>query len=220
MPSNQPKKATVRHTLVKDFKVADGLAVLDNVCSSGGQCQEVQNSALAKAALGNLQTTVTTAHTSLSMRKQLAQALMASIKALGIDYGQAKLALIAYEAAVNTVADGDASIINKAGLLSRDTSVPHAALGTVTGAKSKPGKVAKQAIVSWPEVAGATSYALQVNWTPQTAGSAYAPQPSGSSRRRVLTAPAPGAQFLVQIAALASDGVQSDWSDALLVTAR
>jgi hypothetical protein len=31
--------------------------------------------------------------------------------------------------------------------------------------------------------------------------------------------PVPGCQFLVQIAALGSDGTQSDWSDAILATA-
>jgi hypothetical protein len=219
MPSS-PKKATVRHTLVKDLKVADGLAILDNVCSTGAQCPQVQSSALAKAALGNLTTATATAHTGLSNRKQIAQALLAAIKTLAVDYGQAKAALVAYEAAVNTVAQGDASIITLAGLLSRDTSVPHATLGTVTGVRSKPGTETKQAIVSWPEVAGATSYALQVSFTPQTAGSAYTALSSGSRRRRVITAPAAGAQFLVQIAALGGDGTQSGWSDAILATAR
>jgi hypothetical protein len=36
----------------------------------------------------------------------------------------------------------------------------------------------------------------------------------------VVKAPAAGAQFLARVAALSSDGTQSDWSDPILATAR
>jgi hypothetical protein len=42
----------------------------------------------------------------------------------------------------------------------------------------------------------------------------------GSGRRRVVKAPTAGAQFLARVAALASDGTQSDWSETILATAR
>jgi hypothetical protein len=42
----------------------------------------------------------------------------------------------------------------------------------------------------------------------------------GTSHRRVITAPAPGAQFLVQIAAIGSDGTQSAWCEPYLATAK
>jgi hypothetical protein len=220
MPSNTPVTAKVKHTLLKKAKVPDALSILDNTCSAAAQCQEVQTSPVAKSALTNLQGALTNAHTALTTKQGLEQSLVAANKALGISYAATRVALVTYETAVDTVAAGDASVIAKAGLLSRDARVPHAALGEVVGVRTKLGKLAKQAVVGWPEVAGATSYALQVNFTPTAASPTWTALASGSSRRRVITAPTAGAQFMVQIAAIASDGTQSAWSDAILATAR
>jgi hypothetical protein len=85
---------------------------------------------------------------------------------------------------------------------------------------SKLGKLPTEAVVSWPKVDGATSFAIEVNWTPATPAGPWAALNSGSGRRRVITAPAPAAQFLVRIAGIKSDGTQSPWSNPILVTAR
>ena len=82
------------------------------------------------------------------------------------------------------------------------------------------GKALKEAVLHWPAVAGATSYAIQVNWTPAAPAGPWVALASGTSRRRVVTAPTAGAQFLAQVAGIASDGTQSEWCDAILVTAK
>src|SRR5712692_5551121 len=72
-----------------------------------------------------------------------------------------------YEASVSAVAAGDGSVINKAGLLSQGTKTPAAALTKVSVVRSKVGKHLMESIVSWPAAPGASSYALEVNLTPQ-----------------------------------------------------
>jgi hypothetical protein len=41
-----------------------------------------------------------------------------------------------------------------------------------------------------------------------------------SRRTKVINASSPGAQLLVRVCAIASDGTRADWSDTVLVTAR
>ena len=41
---------------------------------------------------------------------------------------------------------------------------------------------------------------------------------SGTGRRRIVKAQAPGAQLLARVASLGSGGAQADWSDPILVT--
>ena len=154
-------------------------------------------------------------------RKLAAQAaLLSATKTLEIQFGAAANALRTYETAVNTVADGDASIINKAGLLTRATKTPPAALGSVVGVHSVPGKLPAQAILRWPEVARATSYAIEVNMTPAAPAGPWTAINPGSSRRRVLTTPTPATQMLARVAAVMADGTQSAWSNPVLVTTR
>ena len=43
---------------------------------------------------------------------------------------------------------------------------------------------------------------------------------SGTGRRWTITAPTPGAQFLVRVASLGPHGEQAAWSTAILATAR
>ena len=83
----------------------------------------------------------------------------------------------------------------------------------------KPGKHPMEAIVSWPKAPGATGYAIEVNFTPQSAAATWTALNSGSGRRRVITGSAAGAHFMVRVAALASDGMQSAWSAPILATA-
>jgi hypothetical protein len=215
-----PTNTTVRHTPLSKNRAPEGAATLDKVCAAGAQCAQVQGDPLCKQALTVLQGKTTTLHASVSTKEQAAQTLLAAAKVMGIDLADAGEALVNYEGAVRTVAAGDGSIINAAGLLSRPVKTPEAALAVVENVTGKKGKESAQGIVHWPATAGATSYALQVNFTPQTAGSPYTALGSGTRRNRVVKAPAPGAQFLAQVAAIASDGTQSAWSDAILVTAR
>ena len=131
-----------------------------------------------------------------------------------------KLALTSYEAAVGAIAAGDASIINKAGLLSLDGKASSAALGKVTVVRSKVGKHLTEGIVSWPVGPGATSYALEANYTPANPAGTWVDLGTGAGRRRVVKGPTPGAQLLVRVASVASDGTRSEWSDTVLVTTR
>lgn len=218
-PIDSANHATVRRTLVRKKKVPNALSILDNVCAAGAQCSQVQGSVIASQALIDLKAAVTTATTSLTSQQALAQALRAAIKTLKLDYGSVEVALDTYQTAVNALAKGDASIINKAGLLSRGRTVVAVALGKVTVVHTKPGQHPGEAILSWPVGPGATSYAIEVNFTPQVAGSVWTALGTGSARHRVVKGPAPGAQFLARVASVDSDGVASDWSDEIMATA-
>ncbi len=215
-----PTNLTVRHTPLSKDKVPDGAATLDKICAAGAQCAAVQNDPLCKQSLAVLQTRTTALHTSLTAKQQAAQVLLTAAKVMGLDYLAVGDALVNYESSVRTLAAGDGSVINAAGLLSRPVKTPAPSLTPVTGVKGKKGKEPAQGIVSWPAAPGATSYALQVNFTPQTAASPYTAVGTGTKRTRIVKAPAAGAQFLAQVAAVASDGTMSTWSDAILVTAR
>jgi hypothetical protein len=220
MPVQNPKHAKVKHTPISKNKVGDSVKKLDAIVSAGTQSADVQNSPIAKQALSDLAGAVTNLHGAMSSKESLALALAAATKALGIDVTAASSALRTYESAVNTVADGDASVINKAGLTARDEKTPPSALGVVTDVRSKPGKLVTEAIVSWPAVPGATSYAMEVNYTPSNPSGTYTALASGSSRRRTIKGPTPASQFLARVAAVASDGTQSDWSAPIVVTTR
>ena len=78
----------------------------------------------------------------------------------------------------------------------------------------------KETVVTWPAVAAATSYAVQVNANLATPTGPFTPLQPGSSRRRVIMAPAQGAQILVQIAAVSSDGTQTAWCEPFLATTK
>jgi len=219
MPIGKVSNAKVRHTSITG-KAPQSLSTLDNVCNAGAQCQQVQSSPIATQALGALQTSVTNAHGSLTKKQAAATALLAAAKALGLDLGTVKLALSSYEAVVNTIANGDASVINKSGLLSRSSKTLPTALGKVPVVHTKLGKLMAEAILSWPVGPGASSYALEVNFTPQTPAGPWVSLGNGTGRRRVVKAPAQGAQFLARVASVASDTSQSEWCDAILATAR
>ena len=217
--SNPNTQAKVKSTLTKGETVAAALSSLDAVCSAGAQCAEVQASPIATNALAVLQKAVTAGHAALSQPQQLAQALTAAIKALNIDVAAIRVATHTYEAAVESIAQGNAGVINRAGLQSRAQSVPQMPLGPVSVVHTKPGKSSAEAIVTWPRGPGATGYAIEVNFTPQSPTGPWTAITSGTGRRRIIKAPTPGAQFLVQVASLGAGGTQSAWSDPILAVA-
>jgi hypothetical protein len=214
-----PTRSTVRHLPIVGQTVAECLSNITNMCVAGTASPDVQANPVALQAIGVLQKAVTTASGSLASRLSLAQGLMNAIRVLGVDFGQVRVALVTYEAAVNAMANGSASVITKAGCLASGPRGPAAALGPVTVVHSKPGKTPGEALLSWPAGPGATGYGLQVNFTPQTPSGPWTTLTSGTGRRRIVKASAPGAQFLVQVASLGTDGTQSAWSDAILATA-
>jgi hypothetical protein len=215
-----PSRAAVKRALPGGTKPTDVVSAAAATCAAGAQCTDVTSSAMGAAALAGLQKAVATAQTSLSAKQAALLALLAAIRALKLDMTMLMSALRSYESVVGTIAAGSAAIINKAGLLSRDAKPAAAALGTVSNVTSKPGKSLTEAIVSWPAAPGATAYAIQVNFTPATPAGPWTSLMQGTGRRRVVKAPTAGAQFLVQIAALSSDGTQSAWSNSILATAR
>jgi hypothetical protein len=217
-----PDYATVKHTPLKKKTVPETVSTIANICTTGAQSPEVQNAPVALQALGILQKANATAQTGLSNRQSLAQALIAAIRALTLDTVALKVALETYEAAVNAIALGNAAVITRAGLLVRGEKTPPAPLGVVTGLHTKPGKLVGQGILGWPAAPGATGYAIEVNYAPQSATSTWTALNSGTSRRRVLTAPTPtpASQFQARVAALGSDGTQSAWSNVVTVTTR
>lgn len=213
-----PTHATVKRSLLKNKRMAEGLAALDTLCTAGAQCPAVMASPAAVQVLADLQAAVTTAKTSLTNKKALLQALLAAIQTLKIDFGEVKVTLASYESIVNFIAHGDSSVIIKAGCQARGPNGKPSILGQVTGLTSKPGKLPTEGILQWPVVTGATSYAIELNFTPENPAGPWTPIGPGSRRRRVVKTATPGGQLLARVAALGSDGTQTAWSDPLLVT--
>jgi hypothetical protein len=220
MPVTNPNRATVKHTPLTNAKVSKGVSTLNAIVGSGTQSADVQSSPIAKQALSNLQTASNTLAASVATKVSLGNAFAAAIRAMGVNVVAAATALRTYESAVNTMAEGNAAIITAAGLLARDESTPKSALGLVTGVHQKLGKLSTEAILMWPKVPGATGYAIQVNMTPATPAGPWTSVASGSSRKRVLNGPGPASQFLARVAAVASNGTQTDWSTPILVVTR
>jgi hypothetical protein len=218
-PSN-PSHSSVKHTVLSEHQAAASLATVSNIVRSASQCAAVQGSLVAKAALDDLQAAAGTGQTALADKLEAIQTHQTATKTLTLAFDGLSDALRTFEAAVNGLAAGNGATISEAGLLTRGDKVPHAPLGMVTDVHAKPGKLPAEAIVSWPEIPGATSYAIQVNFTPATPEGPWTALNAGTGRRRVITAPAAEAQFLVRVAAQRSDGTQSPWSNAILVTAR
>jgi hypothetical protein len=218
--TTHPTQAAVRRGLMRGKREADALQILTNMCSTGSGCTAVQNDPVASKALGVLQTAVTTSQGSQGARTRAATAFSLATRTAASDYRAVYTALTTYETAVGALAGGDATVITAAGCQSRNESGPQAMLEAVTGVYGKPGKLPAQAVVGWPASPGATSYAIEVNWTPQSATGTWTAFGSGTGRRWVVTAPTAGAQFLVRVAALGSHGEQAGWSTPILATAR
>jgi hypothetical protein len=212
--------STVKRTPLSVHEPDAGVTAVQAIVAAGTASPEVQASPVAKAALADLETALSPVPATLTSKANAATALSAARTALTTQFAEVEVATRTYEASVNGISGGDPAIIARAGLLVRGQRTPAAALGVVTDVRGTPGKQVKQSILQWPEVPGATSYAIQVNWTPATPAGPWTALTSASSRRRVITAPAQGVQFLAQVAAISSDGTQSAWCDAILVTAK
>lgn len=218
MPVSNPSAATVRHALLQGKKVPACLSTLDNTCSAGAQCPQVQASSAAKQQLVMLQGALATAHTSLTNKQAAALTLQAMTHTLTLDFATVKLALRSYEASISMLAKGDAAIISGAGLLARNTKIIPLPLGKVIVVNSKQGKHPGEAILSWHAAPGARAYVIEVNFTPATPSGPWTALTPGTGRRRVVKAPAPASDFLARIAVLGTGGTQSDWSDPVLAT--
>ena len=218
MGAGNPQNARVRRALFTGKTVPEILSTLDTVCAAGAQSPEVQASPVAHEALIVLQQALGSTHGSLSTRQSLAQALMAAAKALRLDVAGLKRAVGTYESAVDAIAGGDAAVINKAGLLSRQAKPPPVTLGKVPALHSRPGTRTTEAILRWPRGPGATGYALEVSFTPQDPSAPWIALGTGARRTRVVKGPAPASQFLARVASVAGDGTLSEWTDPVLVT--
>jgi hypothetical protein len=214
-------RAVVRCTKLVGWSVAAGLAKVDAICAAAAQCPEVLGSPVAAAALAVLQAKVAAAHVAFAAVADAIIAARAATRALAGAFGRADTSLRVYEQAVRGLAGGDAAIIAGAGLLARYTRTPPAALGNVTAVEAKQGSRDVEVILSWPAVEAATGYVVEVSFTPGSLeDTPWTAIPIGSRLRRVITAPAPGAQVLARVAAVDPHGNQSDWSSPILVTAR
>jgi hypothetical protein len=220
MSDQKPTQATVRRGVLRRKPVPVCLSIVDSTCDAAAKCPEVLSSPVAQAALLLLQDALATTHGSLSSKLALAQQLMAATKALNHDFQALKAALGTFEAAVAALAKGSGALINKAGLPSRDLTSSPAELEAVAVVNTSPGKHAAEAILQWPAAPGATGYALEVNFTPQDPDGTWLAYSTAAGRRRVVKGPTPGCQFLVRVAAVASDGTRSAWSAVILATAR
>jgi hypothetical protein len=213
-------KATVKRMPIDVHKANKAVETLQAVITTGTNCVAVQNAPVAKGALADLQASLAVLAGNLTTKANNLSALDASRKAITVSFDDVEAKTRAYESSVNVIAAGNPATITAAGLLARAPKTPAAALGAVKDVRSKLGKAQKETIVSWPEVPGARNYAVQTNANLSTPAGPYTALPSASSRRRVIMTPAPGAQILVQVAAIGSDGTQSAWCEPYLATAR
>jgi hypothetical protein len=212
--------SVVRRSIATKKTPPECLALLDNVCDIGAKCPEVQGNPIAQHALTRLQQATDAARKSLNEKLALGQALTTAIKTLDVDLTAVTEALRVYETAVGAVAKGNGAVINKAGLASRSRRSAPAALGEVADVTYQEGKHNGEAIVTWPTVPGANTYALEVNLTPDNPSGSWMALPPGGGRRRVVTTATRGAQALVRVAAIGNGNKQSAWSDPILVTTR
>jgi hypothetical protein len=218
--TSNPNRAAVRHALIKGTKAEAALPTLVNTCTSGSTCTQVQADPIAKQALATLQGYVTASQASQTSRDKLLTLLSTARKTANADFVNVRTSLAEYELAVNRVAAGNAAIITAAGCLSREEGGLPAQLEAVTTVTTKLGKLPTQGIITWPAAAGATSYAIEVNLTPQNPSGTWTALNSGTSRRRTVTGPSPNSQLLARVAAQDAHGNQAAWSAPVLVTTR
>jgi hypothetical protein len=215
------KRSVVRHTAIAHKARAESLVKLDAMCAAGAQCPEVQASPMAVITLESVQASVAVAHASVTTEQDDATKYRASTQALRVDFAAMDGALRLYERAVGTLANGDAAIIAEAGLPSRLLYTPRSALGEMTAVTGKPGTREAEARLSWPAVKGATGYAVEVCFAPDSLdGPSWTALANSNRRTRVIKAPARGAQILARVAPVRGDGTQSAWSAPILVTSR
>jgi hypothetical protein len=141
-------------------------------------------------------------------------------KALDLGMLDVRKKLHSYGTIIDDLADGNGVVICEGGLLTRAIKAPAAILEPVKVVLFRPGKVAGQAILSWPEAKGAGSYEVELNFTPETGDAGpWTALTAAANLSRVVTAPAPRAQFLARVAAVGHDGTKAPWSPTVLVFA-
>jgi hypothetical protein len=221
MNPQDPTTSVVKRRTLDGKNVPDALSAMTNTCSAGAQCPEVQASPVATAALADLQSNVATASAALTSKLQLDQDSKTAKKKLFKAFSKVKSSLATYETSVNGISAGDGSVINKAGLEARaDNKPPATPVEKVSKVTTAPGKASSQARIQWPATPGADHFEVQVNLTPQNTAATWSSLGTCTRRTKVVTAASAGAQLLVRVAAIASDGTRADWSDAILATAR
>ena len=212
--------ARVRRTKINRSQLPAGLHKLDAVVRAGAESAEVQNSPAARQAHAGLAKAIEVARASVAGKQSLLAELIVAAKAVRDDTDALVRAVRAYEASVDVVAGGDAAVIHDAGLGARNDTPAPPALGRVTALRSRPGKHAGEAVLSWPAAAGATHYAIELGFDPAARKGPFTALPAGTSRRRVVKGPAPRSLMLARVRAIANDGTRADWSDTILVTTR
>jgi hypothetical protein len=212
-------KARVKRGALKGKgKAADRLATIDGVVTKGSTSAKVAGSTVATAALTDLKNANAQAKTSVANHVSLQLQAKAAGKSAQDDVAEVEAKASTYANAIDDLAQGDATVIADAGLVSRGGVSKVNAVGQVVGVKTEQGKQSREAIVRWPEVPGAGAYAVRVNFTPSDPTKVQ-DLTSGTSRKRTIVAPAPGAQFLVWVAAIGNDEL-GPWSDPASCTAR
>jgi hypothetical protein len=192
------------------------------MCLAAARCPEVQRSPPARSALAALQIAAAGAEAALAKKTSLVTARLAVEQELRAGVAMVIASLRSYEAAVDAVADGDARVINAAGLLSSDDGPPTQPVPQrIAGVRGRPGDRPAEAVLSWKPMRGAAGYAIRVNPTPDDPEGEWTVFPTHGRRPyQTVVAPAPGTRFLARVAALGRDGLCAGWSDPILVTTR
>jgi hypothetical protein len=213
--------AVLRRTRVSRLEIPDVLDLAGRLCDAGDACRQVQESQAAKRSLGRLRKALAAARGSLDRKRSVAAELEATSLRLKIERELAVSACRVYEDMVGRASGGDAARINEAGLASSEDQPPTIAIPRkVTGLRGKAGKHAREAMLSWDGMRGATGYAVQVKYAPDVPESPWVAPAIGNRRAyRLVTAVAPHARFLARVAAVDNDGALAEWSDPILVTA-
>lgn len=221
MNPQTPVKSCVKRSMLDGKDVSDALTTLTTTCNAGAASSEVQADSVCNAALADLQAKVTVAKKCLDDKKKADQEADAAGKKLFAAFKLVRTALSTYETSVNGIAKGDASIITKAGCDARpEAPASPPSLSRVEQVGYSLGKSAKECVLRWPETAGAAMFAVEVSFDPKNPAAPWTSLGTTTRRTKVVTVPTPGAQFLARIGAMNSDGVQADWSDVILATAR
>jgi hypothetical protein len=211
--------ATVRRGLRTRKGQPGALSTLGEICKAGAQSKEVQSSKVASSALADLNAVVGTANGSLAVVKAKELELLTALRALQKDAKAVGRALSTYEAAVLDFSDGDPAAAAGAGVKTGPRA-PSSDLARPVDVRARPSTNPMEAVLAWPAAPGATSYAVQLNFAPESPTPSWNDGGSATGRRRVLKGPAPGAQMLARVASIAADGRRSEWSDPVLVTVR
>ena len=196
MNPQSPVKSCVRRNMIDGKDVADALTVLTATCNAGAACTDVQNDAVGAAAQADLQAKVTAASLALGVKQKADQDARAAGKKLFSAFTLVRAALATYETSVNGIAKGDAAIINKAGCDARpEVSGSSPQVSKVEKITSALGKNARESVLRWPATAGATMFAVEVNYDPKNPSAPWTPLGTVTRRSKLVTVPNPASQF-------------------------